>query len=1578
MTPVGDVEQSVVSFANKWKTHEQCEDIPVKEYHHPCDINPEKFSIAKKHCSKLWSEIFTSCHWHVDPQTFYDDCRYDMCACEFDIERCLCPSLAAYAKECAAAGVKILWRPEIEECQLHCPAGQEYQICGNSCTRSCSDISFNENCRQECVEGCNCPEGQTLDATGECIPTGQCPCQYNGMEFNAGHREVRAGTASQDLCTCAGGLWSCRPATPTEIIEYPAAADLKSICSAIENLQVTNCEPTEPRTCRNMHEVIDTSPAVCRAGCICADGYVLDGPSGACVKAEKCPCYHGGRSYTEGLTMQQDCNTCKCHGGTWRCTERICPGVCSAWGDSHFKTFDDKAFDFQGICDYVLVKSSFGNDDCFEVSTQNVPCGSSGVSCSKAITLTIGNGNNQEIITLIRGKPLPQHTYKRIAIRKAGLFIFLDVPDLGLVVQWDGGTRLYVKLDPKWKGRTKGLCGDYNDNSEDDFKTPSGGISEASASIFGDSWKKNSYCAEPKDIIDTCVQHPERKIWAVEKCSILKTSLFQPCHTEVDIEPYVQRCIFDTCGCDGGGDCECLCTALAAYAQECNSRGAPVKWRSQELCPIQCDESCSIYSPCMSTCPHETCDNLASLSDGSHSCAQDSCVDGCLVQTCPDGMVYSNSSLRECVPKAVCKPICLEKEGIIYYEGDKVSNDDCQTCFCSRGNVVCNGAPCTSTTYEPTTLPMEEPEECFDGWTKWLSNNSPKAGIKGLKTTDIEPLPTMINLLALKDSPACPRKQMIDIQCRTVDGHEGYKDTGLDVECSLERGLICQSHGNELPCVDFEISVLCYCNEVTTEVFTTVGGTTVASIGECDINHPYKADTNNCHVFFQCAPTVNGTTFVKKTCGPDMMYNPQQQICDWSYNVLIIRPECAQVQETTPSAPRCDDGEYWDDCAIKCSQTCQYYNYLLKEKNLCNDDCIPGCVNPRKLCPSNKYWRDKHTCVELADCTCKSHGDKSVNPGEVIEESVCEHCQCLSNYYTCDKSLCLTTVPISSTTQPATTIDQHTIIVSSTMTSAAPCVSQQYRSLLEDVEENVIFNASSSADKKFQSKLRQKGTKSVDTGGWQPEYMDSEQWLEIVLPRLEPVYGIILQGDSKENKYITSYKVLYSQNGQTFSYILDHQRKPKIFQGPIDSVVPVKEFFPEPIEAKIIKINPRTWHHGIAIKVDLLGCSDHITTTEIHELTTITPSTVGLPETTIHEVTIKEPICDDHMGLDDGLMVEEQVVASSSLDNLISGLKLSAPGIWRPALDNPHQYVQFDFIENRNLTGIETKGADNIWTTAYKVNYGDDTRNWNSIMDSSGSEKIFLGNFDDKTSKVNYFDEPVSARYLKIQPIQWHEHVGLKAEVHGCFIPYRKHSNLFINCLEIFFFFSNNCVIFLAEKPVTPVAIKVIERNCNICHEMFEQPLGKECKCNNSLWWNGQTCVEKRQCPCVVDNIPYAVGTSFATSDCQKCLCAMGGIPDCQLKTCESCDEPNMRSVVTELCGCVCKPCLVGMRLCRTSNICINEELWCNGIKDCPDDETNCEKPVKENHTNATTHTVIEVTTVETKNGKHFQLIKYY
>ncbi len=57
----------------------------------------------------MLSDVFSPCHFLVNPGPFQRFCRYDVCAC-VDGEECLCSALAAYSAACAARGVLLNWR----------------------------------------------------------------------------------------------------------------------------------------------------------------------------------------------------------------------------------------------------------------------------------------------------------------------------------------------------------------------------------------------------------------------------------------------------------------------------------------------------------------------------------------------------------------------------------------------------------------------------------------------------------------------------------------------------------------------------------------------------------------------------------------------------------------------------------------------------------------------------------------------------------------------------------------------------------------------------------------------------------------------------------------------------------------------------------------------------------------------------------------------------------------------------------------------------------------------------------------------------------------------------------------------------------------------------------------------------------------------------------------------------------------------------------------------------------------------------------------------------------------------------
>ncbi|CAN9499392.1 unnamed protein product [Ophioblennius macclurei] len=605
-TPQGIVEGTAATFTNSWKANLMCSDREER-LDHPCSFSVENERYAKHWCALLLSpnSTFTPCRSAVDPEIYYKRCTYASCNCEKS-EACLCAIFSSYAQACASKGVILPeWSDTVcDKYMKGCPASQVFSYNHHRCQLSCRSLaSKQQNCISDFspVDGCSCAEGFYSDDNGVCVPMAKCPCYHNNIFIKPG----KSISIKDERCVCTNGILHCHSWRPFSVCPQPK---VYFNCSGAGELGL-QCA----RTCSNLDND-DCDSTECESGCRCPDGLLEDG-KGDCVKESDCPCQHNGNLFVPGTQIPNQCNTCTCKSGKWSCTENKCPGICNIYGSGHYTTFDQRSYGFQGSCSYVAVKNNCGNKTAgynFRVITENIPCGSTGTTCSKTVRIQLGRHE----IKFAKGKyekeDLGDGAEIPYRIRRVGLYFVVET-DIGVAVMWDGKTSVRIQMEPLHSGEVCGLCGNFDGDAQNDFTTR-GNMVISNLLEFSNSWKLSSTCPDAEGHTSPCEEKPHRHHWAKMMCNIITSETFKACHKKVDPAPFYDNCVRDSCACDTGGDCECLCTAIAAYAQACNEAKVCVSWRTPDICPVFCDyynspEECKWhYNPCHTAC-YKTCLN---------------------------------------------------------------------------------------------------------------------------------------------------------------------------------------------------------------------------------------------------------------------------------------------------------------------------------------------------------------------------------------------------------------------------------------------------------------------------------------------------------------------------------------------------------------------------------------------------------------------------------------------------------------------------------------------------------------------------------------------------------------------------------------------------------------------------------------------------------------------------------------------------------------------------------------------------------------------------------------------------------
>ncbi|KAM9782502.1 IgGFc-binding protein [Neosynchiropus ocellatus] len=467
-----------------------------------------------------------------------------------------------------------------------------------------------------------------------------------------------------------------------------------------QNSHYEHCGTGCPATCADPEASLNCS-LPCVESCQCNRGYLLS--DGQCVEPTSCGCVHEGfyfppkKSFWVGEQCREKC-VCQPHSRKVMCAgaqcaqgevckvldgERACyrhgPGFCVAKGDPHYTTFDGRRFDVHGNCTYLFASycPTWGALEDFSVEVQN-QMDASNVSFRRVKMTAVGYSvelsykwrDKVKVNGLLLNLPLVLNRGK-IKAYPSGLTTTLET-DFGVVVTYTSDV-LIVQVPKVFSGSLCGLCGNFNNNPDDDLAVE-GGASESEA--IG-SWKTSRDCVDAVTLRTPGCRAEDMVLYqGKDFCGRLlaKDGAFQACHDVVDPQEFYDGCVYDLCH-DKRKD---LCQILSTYVVVCQEKGALMdEWRSPSFCELTCPAN-SEYQLCAT-------ERFDCVDTGLKSVV---CKEGCF---CKPGFFHDTVG---CVPKSKCS--CFSDGSYHFIDEVYYPDEHCRRrCVCVGHNKVrCSNHTC--------------------------------------------------------------------------------------------------------------------------------------------------------------------------------------------------------------------------------------------------------------------------------------------------------------------------------------------------------------------------------------------------------------------------------------------------------------------------------------------------------------------------------------------------------------------------------------------------------------------------------------------------------------------------------------------------------------------------------------------------------------------------------------------------------------------------------------------------------------------------------------------------------------------
>uniref|UniRef100_A0A8C1IRQ3 Coagulation factor VIII, procoagulant component n=1 Tax=Cyprinus carpio TaxID=7962 RepID=A0A8C1IRQ3_CYPCA len=264
----------------------------------------------------------------------------------------------------------------------------------------------------------------------------------------------------------------------------------------------------------------------------------------------------------------------------------------------------------------------------------------------------------------------------------------------------------------------------------------------------------------------------------------------------------------------------------------------------------------------------------------------------------------------------------------------------------------------------------------------------------------------------------------------------------------------------------------------------------------------------------------------------------------------------------------------------------------------------------------------------------------------------------------------------------------------------------------------------------------------------------TNSWLQVDLLRPMLLHGIQTQGAKTSMGLSEYFTILY-----TISYSIDQEnwttyqgnstKSSYTFSGNMDGSRIKENLFSPPIVGRYIRIHPLTFQKQPTLRIELLGCDLNS--------------------------------CSVPLGMERRLIPSSSISASSFLNKWLLSwspdlARLHQKGranAWRPKTNNPHEWLQVDFLSIKRVTGVVTQGARSVLkpmtVTEFIISISSDGRRWTIAFHSK--IKIHFGNkgnSEHDEEVLNVFDPPLFTRFIRIHPKGWVNSIALRLEFLGC------------------------------------------------------------------------------------------------------------------------------------------------------------------------------------------------------------------